>query len=162
MHHHLGVDDDGNAASQGAAVQVQPVPEPLASQEQANEIMRLGKLVNKTPQEICEAMKVKRLHELTFRQASQVVGRLNVMAQAKKDDDADTNENDTELVAGTQQQQNLRLQILRDLLFTLPAIHWSLPNWDTNPWLSEPIVNTLMWLESVVCMYQGVKSFQQQ
>lgn len=57
--------------------------------------------------------------------------------------------------------RNLRLQIARDLLFTLPAIHWSLPNWDTQPWLPDPLVNTLMWLESVVCMYQSVSNFQQ-
>ena len=56
---------------------------------------------------------------------------------------------------------NLRLQLLRDALFTLPAIHWSLPNWDRDPWLPEPLVNTLMWLEAVVCMYQSVVSFQQ-
>lgn len=55
--------------------------------------------------------------------------------------------------------RNLRLQIVRDLLFALPAVHWSLPNWDTQPWLPDPLVNTLMWLESVVCMYQSVAKF---
>jgi hypothetical protein len=58
--------------------------------------------------------------------------------------------------------KHLQLQLVRDLLFTLPAIHWSLPHWDTDPWLPEPIVNTLMWLESVVCMVQSIASFQRQ
>lgn len=58
--------------------------------------------------------------------------------------------------------RNLKLQILRNLLFTLPAIHWSLPHWDTNPWLPEPLVNSLMWLEAVVCMYQSIANFRQQ
>lgn len=56
--------------------------------------------------------------------------------------------------------KKLRLQIVRGALFALPAIHWSLPNWDRDPWLPEPVVNTLMWLEAVVCMYQSVSSFQ--
>jgi hypothetical protein len=58
--------------------------------------------------------------------------------------------------------KNLKLQIVRDLLFTLPAIHWSLPNWDTDPWLPDPFVNSLMWIETIVCMYQSITNFQQQ
>jgi len=54
---------------------------------------------------------------------------------------------------------HLQLQILRGVLYTLPAIHWSLPNWDRDPWLSEPIVNGLMSLEALVCMYQSIKDF---
>jgi hypothetical protein len=51
-----------------------------------------------------------------------------------------------------------RLQILRNALFFLPAINWSLPKWDTDPLLSSDVCNGLMWLESVVCMYQGVST----
>ncbi|CAB9496352.1 Peroxisomal biogenesis factor 11 (PEX11) [Seminavis robusta] len=54
----------------------------------------------------------------------------------------------------------LRLQLVRASLHLLPAIHWSLRNSDIEPWLSLPFVNTLMWLESVVCMIQGIASFQ--
>ncbi len=52
-----------------------------------------------------------------------------------------------------------QLQVVRDLLFTVPCIQWSLPNWDTQPWLNEWIINGLMWLESVVCMHQSVQAF---
>lgn len=64
------------------------------------------------------------------------------------------------LVQNSPTLRNLRLQILRDVLFTLPAVHWSLPNWDKDPFLSPPVLNTLMWLETVVCMYQAVKNYQ--
>jgi hypothetical protein len=57
-----------------------------------------------------------------------------------------------------QQRRYHRLQLLRNALFSLPAIHWSLPKWDTDPWLSNDLVNGLMWLESLVSMYQSVRS----
>jgi Peroxisomal biogenesis factor 11 (PEX11) len=57
--------------------------------------------------------------------------------------------------------RSLRLQIVRDLLFAVPALQWALPNWDTDPWLPTPVINTLMWLESVVCMYQSITNFQE-
>lgn len=53
-------------------------------------------------------------------------------------------------------QRHLQLQLLRDALFVLPCLHWSLPNWDTNPWLPTPVVHGLMWCESVVSLYQAV------
>mmetsp|Transcript_84888 Transcript_84888/g.127264 ORF Transcript_84888/g.127264 Transcript_84888/m.127264 type:complete len:261 (-) Transcript_84888:321-1103(-) len=53
-----------------------------------------------------------------------------------------------------------RLQIIRNALFAFPAVHWSLPNWDTDPLMSDGWVNFLMWLESMVCMYQGIANFQ--
>lgn len=55
---------------------------------------------------------------------------------------------------------NEQLQIVRSLLFTLPAINWSLPRWDTHPWLKESVVNGLMWTEAVVSFYQSVYSFK--
>lgn len=55
-------------------------------------------------------------------------------------------------------QRNERLQIVRNALFFFPALSWSLPNWDTQPWLSDITFNSLMWLESVVCMYQSLKN----
>jgi hypothetical protein len=53
-----------------------------------------------------------------------------------------------------------RLQIVRNACFLLPLIHWSLPHWDTDPWLDDDLVQFLMWLESVVCLYQGVSNFR--
>eukprot|EP00568_Trieres_chinensis_P005286 CAMPEP_0183305356 /NCGR_PEP_ID=MMETSP0160_2-20130417/10122_1 /TAXON_ID=2839 ORGANISM="Odontella Sinensis, Strain Grunow 1884" /NCGR_SAMPLE_ID=MMETSP0160_2 /ASSEMBLY_ACC=CAM_ASM_000250 /LENGTH=321 /DNA_ID=CAMNT_0025468541 /DNA_START=69 /DNA_END=1034 /DNA_ORIENTATION=- len=53
-----------------------------------------------------------------------------------------------------------RLQILRCGLFMLPAVHWSLPKWERDPWLSENVVNGLMFAESVVCFYQSLKGMQ--
>ena len=44
--------------------------------------------------------------------------------------------------------------LTRNLLFLLPAYHWSLPNWDTRPWLKSTTVNLFMWLEAVVSLYQ--------
>lgn len=54
-------------------------------------------------------------------------------------------------------RQSERLQLLRNLFFSLPAFHWSLPKWDTDPLLSEETANGLMWLESIVCMYQATR-----
>jgi hypothetical protein len=67
------------------------------------------------------------------------------------------------LALTTAQQQRRRtegLQILRNALFFLPAVHWSLPNWDTHPWLPDDLVNGCMWLESIACMYQGIRNVQ--
>jgi len=64
------------------------------------------------------------------------------------------------LIALNSSIRNEQLQIVRSLLFTLPAIHWSLPRWDTHPWLKESVVNGLMWTEAIVSMYQSLRSFQ--
>jgi hypothetical protein len=63
-----------------------------------------------------------------------------------------------------QEEQNAvvryeRLHILRNALYVLPAIHWSLPNWATDPWLPDDVVYGLCWVESVVGIYQAVRSF---
>jgi hypothetical protein len=61
-------------------------------------------------------------------------------------------------------QQTIRsqqLQLTRSLLFTVPCIHWSLPRWDSNPWLREWVVNGLMWVESVVSLYQSIMNYQE-
>lgn len=56
--------------------------------------------------------------------------------------------------------QNEWIQMSRSALFTLPCFHWSLPNWDTKPWLSESVCNGLMWAESMVSMYQALRSYR--
>jgi hypothetical protein len=55
---------------------------------------------------------------------------------------------------------NTQLQLSRNALFFLPCINWALPNWDRQPWLPEHFVNTLMWMESVVSLYQSVRRQQ--
>lgn len=52
------------------------------------------------------------------------------------------------------------MRILRNALYVLPAINWSLPQWDTKPWLSGDLVNGLCWVESVIGLYQGVHDYQ--
>lgn len=50
-----------------------------------------------------------------------------------------------------------QLQLARNALFLFPAIHWSLPSWDTQPWLKGRTVTWLMWAEAVVSFYQGYR-----
>jgi Peroxisomal biogenesis factor 11 (PEX11) len=49
-----------------------------------------------------------------------------------------------------------KLQVCRNVLFLFPCLHFSLPHWDTKPWLSERTTNTLLWFESIVGMYQAI------
>ncbi len=82
--------------------------------------------------------------------------------QGNGQEDTSTEEEEEEedhssLVGPTPQQRTSeRLQILRNALYLAPAVHWSLPNWDTQPWLSDTTCKTLMWLEAVACMVQSV------
>lgn len=50
--------------------------------------------------------------------------------------------------------RKIKTLLARDLLFFLPCLNWSLPNWDVDPWLPESFINSLMWLESVVSLTQ--------
>jgi hypothetical protein len=52
---------------------------------------------------------------------------------------------------------HVTLQGLRNVLFLVPCLQWSLPHWDTRPWLPVSTINTLMWLESIVCLYQALR-----
>lgn len=63
------------------------------------------------------------------------------------------------LVALNHSIHNEQLQIVRSLLFTLPAIHWSLPRWNTHPWLKESVVNGIMLTEAVVSFYQSLHRY---
>lgn len=49
-----------------------------------------------------------------------------------------------------------RLHLLRCALFTLPAVHWSLPNCEVNPWLREEVLKGLTLSESICCFYQSI------
>jgi hypothetical protein len=84
-----------------------------------------------------------------------------VMSNIKNNNDG-TDESSTITTIIQQQQQanhralrNVKLQLVRNALFLLPTIHWSLPNWDTQPWLPPSLVNTLMWLETMVHLYKN-------
>lgn len=60
------------------------------------------------------------------------------------------------VVAAAQKARHKQYVIMaRNLLFLLPAYHWSLPNWDKRPWLTSTTVNTFMWLEAVLSLYQS-------
>jgi hypothetical protein len=63
-------------------------------------------------------------------------------------------EHDNKLAKAERQAALRKVKVLlsRNLLFLLPCINWSLPNWDVDPWLPESVINSLMWLESVVCL----------
>ena len=50
------------------------------------------------------------------------------------------------------------LQLLRNSLYMLPLINWSLPNWESDPWLGESLVNSLCFSESAVCFWQSIYS----
>jgi hypothetical protein len=72
--------------------------------------------------------------------------------------DADADETKKSNRAATKNAiYNTQLQLTRNALFLLPCIHWALPNWDRQPWLPERVVNTLMWSESIVSLYQSVR-----
>ena len=71
--------------------------------------------------------------------------------QEDKEEDGDNKE-----ALALQQKRRHKQQVvmLRNVLFLLPAYHWSLPNWDRKPWLKSTTVNSLMWLEAILSLYQ--------
>lgn len=54
--------------------------------------------------------------------------------------------------------RHIKLQVLRCLLFVLPAINWSLPQWATNPMLGEVPLNGMMLVEAYTSVYQSLRS----
>lgn len=56
------------------------------------------------------------------------------------------------------QIRNIKLQLFRLVLFIFPAIHWSLSDWATSPWLSERTCNLLMLAEAYACIHQTLSS----
>ena len=51
-----------------------------------------------------------------------------------------------------------RLQMIRNFFFTPPCLTWALDKWDTDPLLSENVVNGMSLAEALVCFYQTLKS----
>ena len=74
-------------------------------------------------------------------------------SDGSKRDDAIPSANELESVAKTQ-----KYAIVRNLLYVLPAIGWSLPKWDTEPLLSDNAMFGLCWLEAVVGFYQQIQA----
>lgn len=78
----------------------------------------------------------------------------------KKDDDDDNNNNDHTAASQLAQAQaaavrhKTRVVMLRNLLFALPAYHWSRTDWDIKPYFSQTIVNGCMVAEAVLSLYQ--------
>jgi hypothetical protein len=83
-----------------------------------------------------------------------------LLQQQKVGGDYDSDDNERTKVRAAALQNavtNTQLQLSRNALFFLPCIHWALPNWDRDPWLPERFVNSLMWTESVISLYQSVR-----
>ena len=51
-----------------------------------------------------------------------------------------------------------KLQMVRNFFFAPPCLSWSLNKWDTDPLLSENIINGMSLAEAVVCLYQTILS----
>lgn len=82
--------------------------------------------------------------------------RKSMAEERKNDEKNDTSphkENDL-----LNKMSHIKLQIIRCLLFILPAINWSLPNWSTNPLLGEVHLNGLMLAEAYTSVYQSLRS----
>ncbi|KAL3759525.1 hypothetical protein ACHAWU_000824 [Discostella pseudostelligera] len=56
--------------------------------------------------------------------------------------------------------RHIKLQLTRCLLFILPCINWSLPNWATDPLLDEGPLNGLMLAEAYTSVYQSLCSMR--
>lgn len=85
------------------------------------------------------------------------------LRQAKPTDDQNIDDHDdsggnADSTAVHAQMTHTALQTVRNLLFVLPCVQWSLPSWDTQPWLPVTTIHSLMWAESVVCLYQAWKT----
>ena len=63
-------------------------------------------------------------------------------------------QDDDVLQASKRRRHKQQVIMLRNILFLLPAYHWSLPDWDRRPWLKSTTVNLFMWLEAIVSLYQ--------
>lgn len=52
--------------------------------------------------------------------------------------------------------RHLSWQLTRNALYLLPAIHFSLPNWDRQPWMKPKWVNGLFLAEAVAALMQSI------
>ena len=84
-----------------------------------------------------------------------VFGRTNSVENAKKS--LHLKDEDEKLTVSMKSKQ---LRLLRNVLYVLPALNWSLPQSDTQPLLSGDLVNGLCWLESMVGLYQDIHDYQ--
>mmetsp|Transcript_14074 Transcript_14074/g.30567 ORF Transcript_14074/g.30567 Transcript_14074/m.30567 type:complete len:323 (-) Transcript_14074:259-1227(-) len=97
---------------------------------------------------------------LKWKELRRKLGHLReVLAGRKKDDDkgalTDLPKEEHTMLSKI---RHVKLQMLRCLLFILPAINWSLPNWATDPLLGEFPLNGLMLAEAYTSVYQSLRS----
>jgi hypothetical protein len=108
-------------------------------------------------------MELQRIRQI--REVNCVSGTTKAKHNRNARENADTHDDVGDVVATFDECSSLarseRLQLARSLLYILPAINWSLPNWDTKPWLSNDFVNGLCWVEALVGLYQGIRNFQE-
>ena len=71
-----------------------------------------------------------------------------------KDDDDNDNIDQQERQIKEKQRHKQWVLLLRNVLFLLPAYHWSRSDWDKRPWLSPRVVNGCMCAEALVSLYQ--------
>ena len=91
---------------------------------------------------------------LQWKELSDQKQQHTALQQQQVDNDDDDDNNNQQLAQWQTTLRWTKLQLVRNALLLLPCITWSLPNWDQTPLLHKHVVNTLMWLESVVCLYQ--------
>lgn len=72
----------------------------------------------------------------------------------EKSEDDEKDDDHQENRIQRRQRHKQQVALLRNVLFLLPAYHWSLSDWDKRPWLKSTTVNGLMWLEAIVSLYQ--------
>lgn len=72
-----------------------------------------------------------------------------VKEKTDRDDDNDTQQQEQQ-----RQQHKQRVIMARNLLFLLPAYHWSRTDWDKKPFLPATVVNGCMVVEAFLSLYQ--------
>ncbi|KAL3783505.1 hypothetical protein ACHAW5_006986 [Stephanodiscus triporus] len=97
---------------------------------------------------------------LKWKELKEKLGSLESILTGKK-----KNDHKEDVAALVKEEANLlnkirhiKLQLVRCLLFVLPCINWSLPNWATDPMLSELHLNGLCLAEAYAAVYQSLCS----
>jgi hypothetical protein len=116
----------------------QPQPPPQPPQQHSED-----RLAAKASAWLCRFWLVYIVLDMV-RSAVMTLQTLTNKKSSSPEDDDDDSEFKCRSEAQTQMCQSERLQLLRNVLFTVPCLlHWSLQNWDVDPWLSSDLVNGL-------------------
>mmetsp|Transcript_3434 Transcript_3434/g.7489 ORF Transcript_3434/g.7489 Transcript_3434/m.7489 type:complete len:352 (-) Transcript_3434:302-1357(-) len=103
----------------------------------------------------CSVLKWRELKDKLGRVREEMLGVKKKKGDDTKDAIANLPEEEVDLL---NKIRHVKLQLVRCLLFILPAINWSLPNWATNPLLGELPLNGLMLAEAYTCVYQSLQA----